>query len=239
MSPRDAPADVFAAARPFFREVLTQKASARLLNEQTRTLAPEDVAARVRAMQNSLLSLLRHEPGRDPVSEEVRHALAAFADDALLSFDWSGQALWAREPLAAALAAGRLPPRLADRIDALLQRNSAADVPLGLVYLTALSLGFVGADDTERTALRRRREELALFVARHDPVPAPYSRHVCPDAYTRTVRPPIERTRDAAPLWRAVAGGVLLFLLLSHAVWLYITGDLRTLTERVVAMAHR
>ncbi|HZS10768.1 MAG TPA: DotU family type IV/VI secretion system protein, partial [Nitrospirales bacterium] len=131
--------DLFTTARPFFHEVIRLKASIHVAMPDGSIepgIESAPVAARVRAMQQSLLTLLRTDLRPEPEREELQALLVAFADEAFTSVLWPGRNLWRLEPLEHALFHGRsVTSRIFERLDALLQRNQPADAPLATVYL--------------------------------------------------------------------------------------------------------
>ncbi|GAB6178182.1 hypothetical protein JCM16814_30730 [Desulfobaculum senezii] len=164
----------------------------------------------------------------------TQYALAALADDLLLSRAWAGRAFWKTNLLEERLFGTRESgERIFSIADRLLQRRDAADAPLMETVLLVLGLGFKGRyaapEDAPALAQYRRQLEEALGGARQG------GEMLFADAYGRVLHP--ARTQNLPSLrrwWAWVAMVALMLVAVSHGVWVWETATMRQLLLEIV-----
>jgi type VI secretion system protein ImpK len=168
----------------------------------------------------------------------AQYVMAALADEIFLYLDWPGREAWRTHLLEFKLFQSyRAGEEVFRRIEALLRTRDPADAELAKIYLMALALGFRGAlRGPEATArIDTYRRELYTFLTNRDPGTPRLPQSLFPEAYQGNVEPGGESERlSAARRW--LLGGLLLALVwifVSHRVWLGVVEDLQPLVDRI------
>ncbi len=206
-------------------------------SEEEREAAGRQAAARVRQRLRAVLREQGRELGRamGPEGarrlEEGQYVMAALADEVFLNLDWEGREAWAEELMEAQLFDTQLAGETVfDRAEELLREPDEADWDLAYIYLSAISLGFLGRyrGAPNHVELRGLRRRLLNFVTRGRTTLADDIDPLFPQAGAHTLDasesfrlPPVRRWG-----W-IVAFLVLGYVAVSHLVWLDASRELR------------
>lgn len=211
---------------------------------------PEVVRVRVAAIAAGLeetLQAQRDEARRlsdrqAALLRDAQYVLCALADDMLLhDEDWEARLLWREELLENRMFGTRIAGERffdrAERIAGLAERDGQELAP---VYLLALCLGFRGRHRGPEGESALRRHAKALFEAAtgRPPDPRMQGRDVAPLAIAsvRGGEAPMRRPRRFG--WPAIAAAVLGgFVMLSTALWFWMTGPIWRAAEQVFQAA--
>ena len=171
---------------------------------------------------------------------EAMYVMAVLADETFLHLDWEGRGYWLNHLIEAHVfrthAAGDIFFR---RIDTLLRREDDAAAELAAVYLFAIGLGFRGRYRGEGfcPALDGYRLKLFSFISRRKPALLEQARNLFPEAYKNTVHTGIDRPIPSARKWRiALVCAVLLWLLISQALWWNLSHDVNAQLAKIGSM---
>jgi type VI secretion system protein ImpK len=228
-----------------FREFYLQVASLKseLVNSdalpvgQGETPQASDAA---RARWQHLLSVLEAqalEAGRASggfafeVYRQCQYVMAALADEIFLNLPWEGRKYWPllESRLFQTHSAGEV---VFENIEKLLLRGDPVYLDVATIYFLALCLGFEGKfrDAEDRTALDLYRRRLFRLISRDQPRLLDGGDHLFPQTYQYTLQEGSGRELPNPRTWLAVLGSVfVLWLCLSHALWVHITADMNTL----------
>jgi type VI secretion system protein ImpK len=155
----------------------------------------------------------------------------------LVNLEWEGREVWAHELLETHMFGSHVSGELVfQRADELLQGADDTDWDLAYIYLSAISLGFLGryrgtSDDGSLKSLRRR---LFTFVTRGRTTLADDIEPLFPEAVEHTLvsnenlrLPPVRR-------WATIlAVLVAVYLVVAHVVWIDVSSGLREVSEQV------
>jgi type VI secretion system protein ImpK len=168
----------------------------------------------------------------------AQYVMAALADEIFLYLDWPGREAWRTHLLEFKLFQSyRAGEEVFRRIEALLRTRDPADSELAKIYLMALALGFRGALRGPEAAARidAYRRELYTFLTNRDPGTPRLPQSLFPEAYQGNVESTGESERlSAARRW--LLAGLLLALVwifVSHRIWLGVVEDLQPLVDRI------
>ena len=198
--------------------------------------ARQQAARRIRTRLKTFLQEQAAELARLMGSEgarkldEAQYVMAALADEVFVNFEWEGREAWSHELLETSLFGSHVSgERVFERAEALLNKGDEADPELAFVYLSAISLGFLGryrgaADDG---ALRSVRRRLLTFVTRGRSTLADDMEPLFPQALDHTLvssehlrLPPVRR-------WATIfAILVAAYLVGAHFVWVDVSEGL-------------
>jgi len=193
-----------------------------------------------RACWQQLLSVLEAqalETGRASggfafeVYRQCQYIMAALADEVFLNLPWEGRKYWPllESRLFQSHSAGEV---VFENIERLLLRSDPVYLDVATVYFLALSLGFEGKfrGAQDRTALDLYRQRLFRLISRGQPQVLDGSNRLFPQAYLYTLQEGSGRGLPNPRTWLAVLGSVfVLWLCLSHALWVHLTGDMNKL----------
>jgi type VI secretion system protein ImpK len=169
---------------------------------------------------------------------DMGYVLAALADEIFLQeLDWPGRVHWDTLLLEERLYGTRIAgERLFDLAEMLIAARATGQDDLVVALMQAFALGFRGRyrGGNDRGMIRRLRRQL-YQLALHRPAPSAVEwREALPPSA------PLEggvlaRVPSLRPWIYATAGAVLVFLLVTHAVWFAILGGTLAAADQVVA----
>jgi type VI secretion system protein ImpK len=207
----------------------------------------EDRTAIITRRLHDLISRMEYEAGQriglhaGRLFEEVRYALVGLADEMLLAAEWPGRRQWMREPLELRLfGSQKAGQEIFDRIDKRLSGDTAEDRELALVYLMTLALGFRGPyrDTQGQKRIARLKDQLYSYFFHRAPDAELGQRRLVAEAYRNVLSEAVPRRLPYLRPWTFTAAMVLLlFLGISHAIWLDHTSGLRGLIADLVRTA--
>jgi type VI secretion system protein ImpK len=241
-----APVPSVALFQDFVRELIALKW---IVVESAGQTAEADVPTRANAVWNRVVSMLNRQsmeatrlggPASLEFHREAMYVMAVLADETFLHLDWEGRGYWLNHLIEAHVfrthAAGDIFFR---RIDTLLRREDDAAAELAAVYLFAIGLGFRGRYRGEGfcPALDGYRLKLFSFISRRKPALLEQARNLFPEAYKNTVHTGIDRPIPSARKWRiALVCAVLLWLLISQALWWNLSHDVNAQLAKIGSM---
>jgi type VI secretion system protein ImpK len=172
------------------------------------------------------------------IYRRAQYVMAALADEIFLYLDWPGREAWRANLLEFKLFQSyRAGEEIFRRIEALLRTRDPADSELAKIYLMAIALGFRGElrgpEGQARVDVYRR--ELYTFLTNRDPGTPREPQSLFPEAYQSNVEAlGAGRRLSAARRW-LLAGLLLalLWILVSHRVWLGLVEDLSPLVDEI------
>lgn len=234
--------------REFYEEIIRLKNSVKSVQEYSQIESDSKAIAsmphRSQAVWQQLLSVLEQqalEAGRSGgafafgVYREAQYVMASLADEIFLHLDWEEKKDW---PLLEAHlfhshAAGQ---QLFEKLDRLLQRKDPVYLDLAVIYFLALALGFQGKfrDTDDGGQLENYRRQLFLLIFKHKPILLDEDAHLFPENYLHTLREGRGRKLPNPRRWLWVAASViLLWLVLSQALWVHLSSDVNQLICRI------
>lgn len=158
--------------------------------------------------------------------DEAKYAMAALADEVFLhQVRWAGADAWGDNLLETHLFHSAISgERLFQNIDAMLADSSPAHTELASIYLMVLTLGFRGRYRGRSSAeIDSYRARLRVFIA-HRIAPVQDGEPVFADAYRHTLDEGRETLLPAIARWVWVAmGALVLYLIVSEALWVWLT----------------
>ncbi len=191
------------------------------------------------SIRHRLLRLLEEkssEFGRHTESFEyqqfrsVLYIMAALSDEVFLSFEWPGRDEWGENLIEASLFESHdAGVRFFDILDTLLDQRDSSQRGVAVIYLLALSLGFKGrfyGTDRCEEGLSEYRGRLYSFIYGARPARRLDGVPLCPQTTYYNASSAPERFPSVGR-WFFI--GFLAFLLvvtLSHAAWIYGTGEI-------------
>ncbi len=210
---------------------------------EDRSAAREKAVARARNrlrtfLQRQAVDLARRlgPEGADRL-DEAQYVMAALADEIFVNLEWEGREAWAHSLLETHMFGSHISgERLFQRAEELLRNADETDWDLAYIYLSAISLGFLGryrgaSDDGALQSLRRR---LFTFVTRGRSTLADDTEPLFPQAVEHNLvstgglrLPPVRRWATILVVLVAV------YLVASHLVWLDVSSGLREVTQQV------
>ena len=171
--------------------------------------------------------------------DEAQYVMAALADEIFVNLEWEGRSSWAHELLETHMFGSHVSgEQVFERAEALLaeEEDTERDRDLGFIYLSAISLGFLGkyrgaADDGSLQSLRRR---LFTFVTRGRTTLADDIDPLFPQAVENTLvsteslrLPPVRR-------WTFIVIVLLAaYLVVAHFVWMDVSSGLRDVSQQM------
>ena len=196
---------------------------------------------------HDLFGRLEYEAGQrvglqaSRIFDEVRYALVALADEMLLSAEWPGRRQWMREPFELRLfGSQKAGQEIFERIERRLSGETSDDRELALVYLMTLALGFRGPyrDAAGEKKIARMKDQLYTYFFHHTPDAELGQRRLMPEAYRNVLSEAVARKLPYLRPW-TLAGLLLLLLFLgvSHAIWIHHTAALEALIVELVRAA--
>jgi type VI secretion system protein ImpK len=195
-------------ARTLLGEVLQLRQQLEAATESSRYLGRATPGPSVEELRRRLLERVEQQtrPEGAPRGsleegrlEEIRYALATFADEMLVMAPWYGRDAWRENLLEDALfhteEAG---DRVFDNVERLLREKDSTRTEVAAVYLMSLALGFEGRYRGlgARTHLQQLQRELFMLIAQRPPEPDMPTRHLIDQAYAHTLT---ERTERRPP----------------------------------------
>lgn len=196
------------------------------------TMSPDSVRHRViRLLEEKSSEFGRHtESFEYQQFRSVLYIMAALADETFLSFDWAGRDDWSENLIEASLFDSHdAGVRFFDILDQLLDQRDSAQRPVAVVYLLALSLGFKGrfyGTDRCEESLGEYRSRLYNFIYGARPARRLEGVPLCPQTGYFNATSEAERFPSVARWFFLGTLAVLLVIALSHAAWLYGTGEI-------------
>ena len=239
----------------FYSELIRQK---RMIQSYTESPPPEEILETEEEETPSekkephtvhlrLLSLLEEQAleagrrgGEYGVSfyKEAQYVMAALADEIFLNMDWEGKETWKANLLEFRLfgthVAGEL---LFQKLDKLLSDRDPAFIGMAAVYLQALSLGFRGKfrDRDDGGRLDYYRSQLFSFIFHKNPDLLHESKRIFPEAYDHTLSEGSGKKLPYVRNWvMMIILLIILFLGISHGIWIHLTGDLSQIIQQVL-----
>jgi type VI secretion system protein ImpK len=163
--------------------------------------------------------------------QEAQYVMAALADEVFLhQLDWPGRRAWTGVLLEDRLfGSHRAGEQVFRNIDELLDGRSAAHAELAVLYLLALRLGFRGRHrgEADEAAIDRYKERLFRFVTNRAPRLAEPTERFFPEGYRRRLAEGPPRYLPHLRRWVGIAAAVvLLYLAVTHLLWLDLAADL-------------
>lgn len=191
-------------------------------------------------VHNKLLSILEQQAldakrqGGDygaTYYREAQYVMASLADEVFLHMDWDGKRAWRPLLLEYKLFGTKLAGAVFfQKLDKLLLERDPVHKDLALLYLTALSLGFMGRYRGSRdlSKLDFYRRELFSFIYNREPDLGRANRRLFPEAYAYTFSQARPRRLPHLRVWVFVLLGVVVAMLVaSQFVWVSLTDELR------------
>ena len=172
------------------------------------------------------------------IYRRAQYVMAALADEIFLYLDWPGREAWRTNLLEFKLfQTYRAGEEVFRRIEALLRTRDPADSELAKIYLMALALGFCGElrGPEARARIDGYRRELYTFLTHRDPGAPRELRSMFPEAYQSTVES-AGAGRRLSPARRWLLAGLvlaLLWIVVSHRVWVGVVEDLAPLIDEI------
>jgi len=171
--------------------------------------------------------------------QEAQFVMAALADEIFLHLSWEGKEVWNANLLESQFfnshSAGEI---FFEKLERLLENSGPDQTELAKVYLMALALGFQGkyrGTGNERE-LHHFRQKLFSFIARRDPDILKASKSLFPDAYAHTLDAGSgKRLPDVRQWIVAVALALLVWVIVGHGLWIYLTADLDRAIQQILA----
>ncbi|GBC62149.1 DotU family type IV/VI secretion system protein [Desulfonema ishimotonii] len=169
--------------------------------------------------------------------KEGQYVMTALADEIFLHMDWEGREEWKSNLLEYKLfdtyVAGE---RFFARLDELLRERSPAYAEMAAIYFLALSLGFRGKfrDEDDGGQLAFYRRQLYAFIFRTDPNLTDASRLLFPQPYKNIFSDGGSKRLPRVRWWIVLAVCGVIFLIISHAIWNHLTGDLIQIAEDII-----
>lgn len=210
---------------------------------EDRAAARQKAVVRVRTVLRDFLKEQARELTRSLGPEgldqmdEAQYVMASLADEVLVNMEWEGREAWSQELLETLMFGSHVAgEQVLERAEALLNEGDEADPDLAWIYLSAISLGFLGkyrgARDTGSLQSLRRR--LLSFVTRGrttladdiDPLFTQPTENTL--ISTENLRlPPVRR-------WATILVLMLLtYVVISHVVWVDVSEGIRDVTAEV------
>jgi type VI secretion system protein ImpK len=172
---------------------------------------------------------------------EAQYIMAALADDIFLNLDWPGREPWKARLLEYRLFGTKVAgEQFYRKLEALLAERDPANAELAALYLLALSLGFRGKfrGDEEAAVLERYRRELFSFIYHRDPSLTEHGKELFPEAYAAVLGEGEPRRLPHMRKWFAILALVaLVFLVISHGLWLDVSADLEGVLDKILHRA--
>lgn len=172
---------------------------------------------------------------------EAQYIMAALADDIFLNLDWPGREPWKARLLEYRLFGTKVAgEQFYRKLEALLAERDPANAELAALYLLALSLGFRGKfrGDEETAVLERYRRELFSFIYHRDPSLTEHGKELFPEAYAAVLGEGEPRRLPHMRKWFAILALVaLVFLVISHGLWLDVSADLEGVLDKILHRA--
>lgn len=232
-----------------FREFYAAVASAR--REVLEAGAPAREGADPAAEVGSRLATLLETQGLDAKRRggdygasyyrEAQYLMAALADDIFLNLEWAGREAWKSRLLEYRLFGSKVAgEQFYRKLEKLLAERDPARAELAALFLLALSLGFRGrfrgAEDDG--VLDRYRRELFAFIYHRDPGLEEPGKELFPEAYAAVHDEAESRRLPHLRQWLAILALVALVLLvISHGLWLDVSGDLEGVLDKILGRA--
>ena len=172
---------------------------------------------------------------------EAQYVMAALADDIFLNLDWAGREPWKSRLLEYRLFGSKVAgEQIYRKLDKLLAERDPANAELAALFLLALSLGFRGrfrgAEDAG--VLDRYRRELFAFIYHRDPALEEHGKELFPEAYAAVLGESEPRRLPHLRKWLAILALVaLVFLVISHGLWLDVSADLEGVLDKILHRA--
>jgi type VI secretion system protein ImpK len=204
------------------------------------TIAQATVGQALLGLLNRQEAEVRRNGGEyaSAIYRRAQYVMAALADETFLYLDWPGREAWRTNLLEYKLFQSyRAGEEVFRRIEALLSTRDPAESDLARVYLMTLALGFRGKLRGPEGEVRvdTYRRDLYTFLSNRDPGTPREPRSLFPAAYQSNFESAgASRRLSASRRW--LLGGLLLALLwivVSHRVWIGITEDLWPLVDRI------
>jgi type VI secretion system protein ImpK len=204
------------------------------------TVVPATVWQTLLGLLNRQEAEIRRSGGEyaSAIYRRAQYVMAALADEIFLHLDWPGREAWRANLLEFKLFQSyRAGEEIFRRIEALLRTRDPADAELAKIYLMALALGFRGElrGPEAQARIDWYRRELYTFLTNRDPGTARDPHSLFPEAYQSNVEASgAGRRLSAARRW-LLAGLVLalLWIVVSHRVWLGVIEDLEPLVDEI------
>ncbi len=169
--------------------------------------------------------------------DQAQYVMVSLSDEVFVNLQWEGRDVWVHELLETHMFGSHVAgERLFDEAEALLKEPDDADWEMAFIYLSAISLGFLGkyrgvADDGALQSLRRR---LLTFVTRGRSTLADDIDPLFPEAIAHTLvtsenlrLPPVRRWTTFLVLLLAA------YLVVSHFVWIDVSSELRAVSREM------
>ncbi len=172
--------------------------------------------------------------------KEAQYVMAALADEIFLHTNWEGREVWKSDLLEFKLFGTHIAGELFfDKLDALLKEQDPAQVELAAVYHLALSLGFRGKyhGKNDEGLIEHYLRQIFAFIFKREPDIADESKQLFQDAYTYTLDKGEGGRLPYLKTWFGIiALIIILYLIVSHGVWNYLTSDLVEIAEKIITL---
>lgn len=239
--------------REFYSEVIRLKraveSGAWVFTVDSRSEEPPDYSKGVNAIWQRLQYLLEQQDMAavrrggeywSAVYQEAQFVMAALADEVFLHLDWEGKEIWSSNLLESQFfsshSAGEI---FFEKLDALLENSGPDQTELAKVYLMALALGFQGKyrGSGDGRELHSYRRKLFSSISRRDPNILDEAKSLFPEAYVHTLDAGQGRRLPDVRRWvGALVLVVLVWIIVGHGLWIYLTADLDQTIQQILAL---
>jgi type VI secretion system protein ImpK len=175
-------------------------------------------------------------------AKDVVYAMAVLADEIFLSVDWSGKQYWEENMLERLYFGSQIAgERIFDKINEFTLKSES--VEKAEIYLKLLSLGFKGryrGSDDEESEINAYKDKLYKFIEKRDKSVFLIGHRLFQKEYSYTI-PTIHRKflPDGAIISYVCSFFVFMFLVISSAVWVFETRDIKRLLNEISHIALR
>ncbi len=210
---------------------------------QTTTAIDEEAESILKILENILeeQSIEASEEGGTfgvACYKEAQYIMAALADEVFLSLSWEGRKYWEANLLEERLfkthVAGE---RFFKNLENFLQERDSLKRELGILYLTALGLGFRGQyrGFNDQGSIEKYREQLFVLVYHHKPSLFDGNELLCPSATRNTLSGSVPQNNKDVRRWTLAFLGCLSgYLLISYGIWYGATHSLSKATNSIL-----
>lgn len=171
--------------------------------------------------------------------EEAKFIMVALADEIFLNLDWPGKPYWEtsilEERIYSTHSAGQT---FFEKLDLLLFNKDPVRVEIGIIFLSALGLGFRGKyrhfDD--QGALNSYKVRLFTFINRREPYLFQQKIHLFPDTYAHSLEGAEAKELPNLRNWYLIFAGIgFTYLLFSFIIWYFATADINKIINRIIS----
>lgn len=173
---------------------------------------------------------------------DAQFIMVALADEVFLNLDWPGKKYWESNLLEQRFygthSAGQT---FFEKLDVLLENKDPVQIDIGLLYLSALALGFQGKyrHFNGDTALAAYRKKLFVFINRRNPTLFRKNTHLFSEAYTYTLEGNQPKELPTLRNWYFVFFGMVFsYLFVSYIIWYSGTAEVSGIVNRIITYSN-